>query len=148
MSSGYSLTERYQGVHQISSGQIIRANEGIWTIFLQYRLDELRIAGISDSDQVARGPLALGQERFAISSDACIDGRRRVRACKEGNAFCPRFDQVFSGKISGAAIVDSDQVVLAALRIRLEIPIQAAPRECELDRKQRQSCDLPETDWR
>ena len=46
---GDTLTERYQRVHQISCRQIIRANEGIRTILLQYRLDELRIAGISDT---------------------------------------------------------------------------------------------------
>jgi hypothetical protein len=46
-------------VHKISCRQIVCANESIGAIFPQYGLDELRIAGVSDPDQVAPSPLAL-----------------------------------------------------------------------------------------
>src|SRR4029079_6273859 len=68
--------------------------------------------------------LLLREKCLTISRDTRIDCWSGVRSREECNSLCPCSYQVFRRKIAGAAVVNPDKVIFAALRIGLEIPVQ------------------------
>ena len=63
-------------------------------------------------------------ERFAVARCPCLHGGRRTRDGHERNPPRSKPQQVLGDAIAGAAVVDADQIVHAAFRVRDDRAIQ------------------------
>jgi hypothetical protein len=74
-------------------------------------------------------------ERLAVSGLASVDCRGGVRKRHERDSSTPELQQVLRHHVAGAAVVDAYQIMVAALRIRRDRPVEQHDRNpCRVER--------------
>ena len=115
--------EFIQSFQQVRRREIVRANETIRTDFVESGFDLYLVVRLDAADVGLK--LRVGSEdSLAITGNACIYRRSGTGTAQKNQPAAAAPQQVRGDRITGSTIVDSNQIVRAAIRICHQVPVQ------------------------
>ena len=91
---------------------------------VHHRLHVGRVRGVEAVDECAVNRRVPRVQRFTIAGFARVDGRGRFGKTDKRDAPAPEAEQMLGDDVAGTPVVDADQIMMAALRIRDHRPVE------------------------
>jgi hypothetical protein len=111
-------------VHEAASGAIVGAHEGIGLEFLDGLSEGCFLVLVEVEHESGIDGKAAHEEGFAVAGDALIDGGCCTGVAEKGDAAGAESEKVLGGGEAGAAVVDANEIVMAAAGVGEEVAIE------------------------
>lgn len=112
-----------QRLEEPRSREVVRTDDTIRTRAAQHLSDVLLVVRLNSEHCGFKSRLCLG-DRFTIAGNAGINSGRGSGAANEDNSPASAAEQMRRNRVSGTAVVDSNQIVTAAFGIGKQVAIQ------------------------
>ena len=126
--AGHRVAELEDRVHQPRGGPVVGAHDRVRTGGVHHEPDARDMCGIQPVHELRRDRRAPRVQRLAIARFPGMDGRRGMLDADEGNPPRSETEQVFGDPVTSATVVDADEIVGPALRVRAGRAIQQDDR--------------------
>jgi hypothetical protein len=120
---GHTNAQVGKRLEKPSGCEVVRTDDTIRTRAAQHLPDALLIVRLNSEHRGFKSSLSLG-DRFTISDNTGIDSGRRSGAANEDYSPASAAKKMRCNGVTGAPVVDSNQIVTAALGIWKQVAVQ------------------------